>query len=147
MCWGRASCALPRGSSAANAGRGDPAHHRGAPHHPDSPAAKKAVAHLACAPSLRLPWAIGRVRLTQGEALYALGVELPFWLAECIHWRRGVLLLWRSDALRVCCAPWRLRLPDVGAAVHVALARLERTVSVLTTTCLFRKFAASSLRA
>jgi hypothetical protein len=80
-----------------------------------------------------MPLAIGRVSLTQGEAPYALGVELPFWLAERIHWRRVVLLLWRSDALRVCCAPSLLRLPDVGAAVQVALVRLERTVSALTT--------------
>jgi hypothetical protein len=84
--------------------------------------------------SLRMPLAIGRVSLTQCQAPYALGVALPFWLAERIHWRWVVLLLRRSDALRVCCAPWHLRLPVIGAAVQAALARLERTVSALTTT-------------
>jgi len=83
--------------------------------------------------SLRMPLAIGRVSLTQGEAPYALGVEIPFWLIDRIHWHWVVPLLRRYDALRVCCAPWLLRLPGVGAAVQAALARLERAVSALTT--------------
>src|SRR5215470_13536741 len=34
----------------ATADRGDPAHHRGTPPRPGAPTARKAVAHLACAP-------------------------------------------------------------------------------------------------
>ena len=74
--------------------------------------------------------AVGRLR---PRALYALGVEVPVWLAERTHWRRVLPLLRHYDARRACCASWLLRLPDVGTAVLAALARLEVTVSALTT--------------
>jgi excisionase family DNA binding protein len=83
--------------------------------------------------SLRITLAIGRVSPTQGWTPYALGVELPFWLAERNQWRRVLPLLRRYDTLRSCCAPWLLRLPDVGAAVLAELARLEVAVTALTT--------------
>jgi len=81
----------------------------------------------------QMPLVIGCVRPTQGGALYALGGALPCWLAEHTHRRRAVPLPWRSDARCACCAPWRLLLPGVGAAVLAALARLEMAVTARTT--------------
>ena len=117
----------------ATADRGGPAHHRGSPHRPGSPTARKAVAHLACAPIAADALGHRTCEPHAGLGTVCAGVELPFWLVDRIHWRWGVLLLRRSDALRVCCAPWRLRLPGGGAAVQAALARLEIAVTALTT--------------
>jgi len=106
LCWGRADGVLPRGSPPTTTGRGGSAHDCGSPHRPGQPTVWKAVAHLACALIAADALAIGRVNPTQGGALYALGVELPFWPAEHTHRRRVVPLPRRSDAWCACCAPW-----------------------------------------
>lgn len=75
--------------------------------------------------ALRITLAIGRESSTRGWSPHALGVELPFWLAERTHWRQVMPLLRRYEQLRLWCAPRLLRIAGVSDEVLAELSRLE----------------------
>jgi excisionase family DNA binding protein len=84
--------------------------------------------------ALRITLAIGRESPTKGWSPHALGVELPFWLAERTHWRQVVPLLRRYEQLRSWCAPRLLRIAGVSDAVLAELSRLEVALQAMAET-------------
>lgn len=84
--------------------------------------------------ALRVTLAIGRESPTRGWSPYALGVELPFWLAERAHWRKMMPLLRQYEQLRSWCAPRLLRIPGVSEVVLAELCRVEAALRVMAET-------------
>ena len=84
--------------------------------------------------ALRVTLAIGRESPTRGWSPYALGVELPFWLAERTHWRKVMPLLRQYEQIRSWCAPQLLRIPGVSEAVLTELCRVEAALRVMAET-------------
>jgi len=81
--------------------------------------------------ALRITLAIGRESPTRSWSPHALGVELPFWLAERVHWRQVMPLLRRYEQLRLWCAPRLLRIAGVSDAVRAELNRLEAVLQAM----------------
>ena len=84
--------------------------------------------------ALRITLAIGRESPTRGWSPHALGVELPFWLAERTHWRQIMPLLRRYEQLRLWCAPRLLRITGVSDAVLAELSSLEVALQAMAET-------------
>jgi excisionase family DNA binding protein len=84
--------------------------------------------------SLRVTIAMGRESPSTGWSPYALGVEVPFWLAERPRWRQVMPLLRRYERVRGWCAPQLLRIPGVSDVVLTELLRLEAAVATLDQT-------------
>jgi hypothetical protein len=84
--------------------------------------------------ALRVTLAIGRESPTRGWSPRALGVELPFWLAERTHWRQVMPLLRRYEQLRSWCAPQLLRIAGVSDAVLEELSHLEAILQAMAET-------------
>lgn len=74
---------------------------------------------------------MGRENPTTGWSPYALGVEVPFWLAERPRWRQVMPLLRRYEQVRGWCAPQLLRIPGVSDVVLRELHRLEVALDIL----------------
>jgi excisionase family DNA binding protein len=84
--------------------------------------------------ALRVTLAIGRESPTRGWSPHALGVELPFWLAERARWRTVLPLLRQYEQIRIWCAPQLLRIAGVSEVVLAALCRVEAALRVLAET-------------
>jgi excisionase family DNA binding protein len=84
--------------------------------------------------SLRVTLAMGRESPSTGWSPYALGVEVPFWLAERPRWRQVMPLLRQYERVRSWCAPQLLRIPGVSDVVLTELLRLEAAVATLDQT-------------
>lgn len=83
---------------------------------------------------MRVTLAIGRESPTKGWSPHALGVELPFWLAERSRWQRVMPLLRQYERIRAWCAPRLLRIAGVSDAVQAELCRLEAALQALAET-------------
>jgi hypothetical protein len=84
--------------------------------------------------ALRVTLAIGRESPTRGWSPHALGVELPFWLAERARWRTVLPLLRQYEQIRIWCAPRLLRIPGVSEVVLTELCRVEAALWVMAET-------------
>jgi hypothetical protein len=81
--------------------------------------------------SLAVTFAIGRVTPTQKWAPYALGIELPFWIAERARWTSLMPVVRRYDRVRGWCVPRLVRLAGVASVIEDEIARLDKALARL----------------
>ena len=88
--------------------------------------------------SLRVTLAMGRESPSTGWSPYALGVEIPFWLAERPRWRQVMPLLRQYERVRGWCAPQLLRISGVSDVVFRELPHVEAALDALDKTASVR---------
>jgi len=81
--------------------------------------------------SLAVHFAMGRVTPTQQWAPYALGIDLPFWIAERARWTLVVPLVRRYDRVRGWCVPRLVCLDGVASVIGDEIARIDQALARL----------------
>ena len=83
--------------------------------------------------SLAVTFAMGRVTPSQQWAPYALGIDLPFWIAERARWTRLMPVVRRYDRVRGWCVPRLVRLAGVASVIEDEIVRLDEALTRLGT--------------